>query len=94
MNLIPVIINNDKFFLITNITGSLNDASIFNATGFAQELEAERYPLPQPKPLKGETDKIPYFFIGDEAFGLSSYIMRPYSRRCLKSYLEKIFNYR
>ncbi|XP_043471848.1 protein ALP1-like [Leptopilina heterotoma] len=74
--------------------GSLNDASVFNASGFGQELEAGRYPLPEGKPLSGMNEQIPYFFIGNEAFGLRSYLMRPYSKRYLKYDDQKLFNYR
>lgn len=77
-----------------NITGSLNDASVFNASGFGQELEAGRYPLPEPKSLPGINHRISHFFIGDEAFGLRSYLMRPYPKRYLKDEAHQSFNYR
>ncbi|XP_043469400.1 protein ALP1-like isoform X2 [Leptopilina heterotoma] len=73
--------------------GSLNDSSVFNASGFGQELAEGRYPLPHPKCLPGSNESIPYFFIGDEAFGLRLYLMRPFSRRNVTLDAQKLFNY-
>ena len=40
----------------------------------------------------GDTD-IPYFLIGDDAFALKSWMMKPYSKREMTA-SERIFNYR
>ncbi|KAL3183883.1 hypothetical protein MRX96_033397 [Rhipicephalus microplus] len=47
----------------------------------------------------GNEGPLPYFFLGDEAFPLKEYVMRPYARRTLhedddKSYERRVFNYR
>ncbi|XP_043467573.1 protein ALP1-like isoform X1 [Leptopilina heterotoma] len=73
--------------------GSLNDASVFGATGLAQELEEKRLPLPEPECLPGTQSSIPYFLIGDEAFKLRPYMMRPYPRRLVTTSREELFNY-
>jgi len=50
--------------------------------------------LPGPAPLPGTPFKVPYFFVGDEAFPLRTDLMRPYARRTLHGDAERIFNYR
>ncbi|KAL3186064.1 hypothetical protein MRX96_028193 [Rhipicephalus microplus] len=47
----------------------------------------------------GQEGPLPYFFVGDEAFPLKEYLMRPYARRTLhedddKSYERRVFSYR
>jgi len=49
--------------------------------------------LPDPSPFPGEEIPFPYVFVGDEAFPLTNYIMRPYSRKTLTDE-NRIFNYR
>nr|CAH7748740.1 unnamed protein product [Callosobruchus chinensis] len=56
-------------------------------------LEAGTIILPQSKTLPNSNIEMPYIFVGDEAFPLKSYIMRPYPRRHLN--LQKsVFNFR
>jgi hypothetical protein len=37
--------------------------------------------LPPPKPLLGTNVSVPYMFVGDEAFGLLTNLLRPYTLR-------------
>jgi len=41
-----------------------------------------------------ETLPMPYVFVGDEAFPLKKYFMRPYPGRLINSQEKKVFNYR
>lgn len=76
------------------ISGGLSDSSIFDATGFAQELDSGRYPLPEAKLLPGTNKVVPYFIIGDSGFGIKPYLMRPYNQKLIKSFKEENFNFR
>lgn len=49
--------------------------------------------IPKAKPLLSDGDPFPFTFVGDEAFGLSINMLRPYGGRNL-SHQKKIFNYR
>lgn len=49
--------------------------------------------IPQPSALPGSTQKIPYHFVGDEAFPLTLYLMRPFPGNGLDDG-KRIFNYR
>nr|CAH7714787.1 unnamed protein product [Callosobruchus chinensis] len=73
--------------------GSEHDASIFRRSEMGRILEAGTIILPQSKTLPNSNIEMPYFFVGDEAFPLKSYIMRPYPGRHLN--LQKyVFSYR
>ncbi|XP_043464545.1 protein ALP1-like [Leptopilina heterotoma] len=74
--------------------GSLSDSSVFDATGFAQELTSGRYLLPKARCLPGTNSVLPYFIIGDAGFGLKTFLMRPYSQKFVKNYREENFNFR
>lgn len=50
--------------------------------------------FPPSTKLPGTNDEMPHFFVGDEAFPLRPDLMRPYSKKSIKSDTERIFNYR
>lgn len=60
----------------------------------SQALEQNTLAVPQSRSLPNCTINLPCTLVGDEGFPLKSYIMRPYSRRNLKSNERKVFNYR
>lgn len=85
------------YLIIVNlvyILGSLPDSSIFAKSGLGTALETGSLILPPPKELPGTNKKLPHFFVGDEAFPLRTDLMRPYSKKGIKSDRERIFNYR
>lgn len=50
--------------------------------------------LPEPEAITSDGQSLPYVLVGDEAFQLSDYLLRPYpGRECLNQD-KKIFNYR
>ncbi|XP_041430603.1 protein ALP1-like [Xenopus laevis] len=74
--------------------GSTGDASAFRNSSFGRRLSEGALQLPPPKPLPGTAGPcMPYVFVGDEAFGLTENIMRPYpgSQRAIQ---KRVFNYR
>ncbi|XP_025266104.1 protein ALP1-like [Camponotus floridanus] len=73
--------------------GSISDGGVWANTKFANDLSSGNVSLPDPSPLPGEEIPFPYMFVGDEAFPLTNYIMRPYSRKTLTDE-NRIFNYR
>lgn len=49
--------------------------------------------IPKNEPLPNTTGpNMPYVFVGDEAFGFSQHVMRPYKGKFLTK-TKKIFNY-
>lgn len=77
--------------------GRNSDGGVFQASALGRWLERDGLNIPQlgsPLPNDGETGNIfPYYFVGDNAFPLKKYLMRPYSVRNLDN-VKRIFNYR
>lgn len=73
--------------------GKESDSTIFQRSSFNRKLEENTLNIPRPQPLPGTATRMPYTFIGDEAFSLSPNIMRPFSGKVL-SEKKRIFNYR
>lgn len=71
----------------------MSDGGIWANTEFASDIAAGNLPLPDPTLLPGTNILFPFVFIGDEAFPLSTYMMRPYPRKTLTDDM-RIFNYR
>lgn len=57
-------------------------------------MESDTGNIPLPKLLPGTTILLLCTLVGDEAFPLKSYLMRPYPRKSLISDSQQIFNYR
>ena len=73
--------------------GSASDAQIFNHVDLRQAVEENWMDIPNPEPFPHDDRDTPYFFIGDDAFALQTWMMKPFSRRALTRD-ERIFNYR
>lgn len=74
--------------------GSACDSSIFKESTLWKSIQEKRLELPPAKPLPGsEAPDVPYFLIGDEAFGLNTNLLRPFGGKEL-SEKKKNFNYR
>ena len=50
--------------------GSASDAQLFKHSELRRQLEDDTIDFPQPTPLPGHDEPIPYYFIGDDAFPL------------------------
>ena len=75
--------------------GRVSDGGVWSRTNLSALLMDENNPLNilPLKALPGHELKIPHFIVGNEAFPLKSYIMRPYPSRNLDT-KKRIFNYR
>lgn len=63
--------------------GTENDASVFRRSQIGKDMEEGKVILPAESNLSGSDIKIGYYFVGDEAFPLKPYIMRPYPGKYL-----------
>lgn len=74
--------------------GSNSDGGVWANSNFGQSLDSGTADIPPPKLLPGTMTMLPCALVGDEAFPLKPYLMRPYPRKSLTSDSQRIFNYR
>ncbi|XP_071834895.1 uncharacterized protein [Apostichopus japonicus] len=89
------LVDADYKFLWVNVgaEGSASDAQIFNHSQLRDLIEGDDLGFPRPCPLPGGDVDVPYFIIGDDAFPLRPWMMKPFSRRQMAPD-QQIFNYR
>ncbi|XP_065194788.1 uncharacterized protein LOC135826078 [Sycon ciliatum] len=82
-------------FIMVDIgaSGRESDGGVFSMSAFGQSLESASAGLPDATDSVPGLGQLPYFMVGDEAFPLRSYMMRPYPGKQL-SIDKRIFNYR
>ena len=85
-------------FIVADVAqkGSGNDAGIWELSQFCMGLEEGKINLPEPCILPNDTSGklFPHMLLGDEAFPLRTFLMRPYPGRQLDNISKQIFNYR
>jgi hypothetical protein len=83
-----------KFMWIdVGANGSTSDCAVFNVSELKEGLENNTLGMPPAEPLPGDDRPMPYFLVGDDAFVLKTWMMKPYSTKHL-TVAERIFNYR
>ncbi|KAF0706914.1 protein ALP1-like, partial [Aphis craccivora] len=58
--------------------GKNSDGGIFSNSNFGKALERKKLNISDGKPLPGTNERTPFTMIGDEAFPLKKYLLRPY----------------
>lgn len=71
----------------------MSDGGIWAESTFGSALEEDLVDLPPTRLLPNSNIMFPHFFVGDEAFPLKIYMMRPYPKKDLCD-KKRIFNYR
>lgn len=74
--------------------GRRSDGGIFLQSELWHQLKHNSLNLPKAKSISEKGPKLPYVVIGDEAFALMSYMMRPYPQKSNLNIQKRIFNYR
>lgn len=73
--------------------GGSSDSGIFLTTTIRRMVDNDELNFPASSPIvPGERD-IPYFFLGDDAFALKKWLLKPYAARLLTRE-QRIYNYR
>ena len=88
------LVNADYKFLWVNVgaSGSSSDAQIFNRSKLKRRIENGTLGLPPPDPLGPGGQIYTTSCLGDDAFALMPWLVKPYSRQLTRE--EKITNYR
>ena len=85
----------DYRFTLVDIgdSGRESDGSVFAASSIGHALATGSLDLPEPRQLPGSDKNFPYVIVGDEAFPLKNYLLKPYARKVLDD-TKRIYNYR
>ena len=74
--------------------GSNNDSGFLSHSDMGRALDDGSINFPDSEHLEGcNLSRLPYFLVGDEAFGLQPWLQRPYPGKSLTE-KKRIFNYR
>lgn len=74
--------------------GRLSDGSVFSSSNIGIAMEKQQLNLPHARSLPGSSECLyPYVFVGDDAFPLKTYLVKPYPRGAIQ-FPEMIANYR
>ena len=73
--------------------GSNSDGGIFDRSELKKKLDSGSLNIPQPAPLVGTDQIIPFFFLADAAFPLLPNLMKPYAGDVLDKN-RRVYNYR
>ena len=89
------LVDADYKFLYVDVgaQGRASDASVWDRCNLHAYLEGDRLDIPQPSTLPFSTVKSPYVIVGDDAFPLKTYLMKPFPGKNLTAD-QQIFNYR
>jgi len=89
------VVNSNYEFILVDIgdAGRQSDGGVFASSNLGYAMDQKLLNIPKPRPLKGTTKSFPFVFVGDEAFPLKDYLIKPYARICLHL-REKVANYR
>ena len=77
------------------MNGRMSDGGNWSRNRFRKMLADNSNPLniPQSRPLPGRSINVPYVAVGDDAFPLTTYLLKPFPMSSLTSE-QRIFNYR
>jgi hypothetical protein len=74
--------------------GKNSDGGILAHSNIGKSLENGSFNIPKDEFLPGTTISASYIILGDEAFPLKTYLIRPYLGKQLDDSLKRIYNYR
>lgn len=94
IELMAVCDSNYRFtFIDVGSNGKASNSSLVKHSMLFQKMQNNTLNIPNDRPVSINGDPLPFVFVGDEAFGLSPHMLRPYGGENI-SPQEKIFNYR
>uniref|UniRef100_UPI00358E87A6 putative nuclease HARBI1 n=1 Tax=Myxine glutinosa TaxID=7769 RepID=UPI00358E87A6 len=80
-------------YIDVGANGSCSDAGLFIETSLRRALDQGNTGIPEPEPLPKDDMPMPYAIVGDDAFPLQPWLMKPYVLKEMR-HKQRIFNYR
>lgn len=74
--------------------GRISDGGVLRNSFFGKKLQNNQLNLPPEKELENRNMKVPYVFVGDDAFCLHANLLKAYPVEQHKGSVKRIFNYR
>jgi hypothetical protein len=89
------LVDADLKFIYVDVgtNGRVSDGGVWKKTVLYEIFEKKSLNIPPPRPIFSDNKLIPYVVVADEAFGLKSYVMRPFPAKTLTRE-RRVFNYR
>ncbi|CAH1979145.1 unnamed protein product [Acanthoscelides obtectus] len=73
--------------------GQISDRGVYPNCSLSRALENNMLNMPKPRPLPGESEDVPFVVISDDAFALTSYLLKPFPFKNQPGF-NRVFNYR
>ena len=89
------LVDGDYKFLWVDMeaAGSSSDAKIFKHSDLRHKIEDSSIGFPESESLFADGSKVNFFILGDDAFPLKIWLVKPYSRQGM-DLNQRVFNYR
>lgn len=84
--------NYNFIFADIGCRGRISDGGVFRNSLLWKKICLNTLNLPTPHPLPGSYKDVPYVFLGDGAFALSTHVMKPYPGNHDSGSPKRIFN--
>lgn len=91
------LVDADYNFLYVDVgcQGRISDSGVFKNCKLYKKLEEKSLKIPTASILQVPYNiKVPYFILGDKAFALNEYTLKPFEGSPERGSIERIFNYR
>lgn len=93
--ILMALVDADCKFLYVDVgsCGRASDGGVWDRCSLKQGVEGNMLAIPQPENIPFSDKQCPYVFVGDDAFPLKTYLMKPYPGRD-QTHEKIIYNYR
>lgn len=86
--------NYNFIFFDFGTNGRVSDGGVLQNTEFFRRLQSNLLKIPTETEVQNSSRKLPYVFVGDDAFPLRSDLLKPFKQNDLNCIEKKNFNYR
>ena len=73
--------NYEWLYAYVGANGRCSDGGIWGNSSIVKLLDDDKLGVPKPQKIPGSDRVGPFVLLGDDAFGLKTYLMKPFSQR-------------